>query len=89
MDQQPIIKNREDLEKIVTMGVLLEYTDEFLVPKIEEIVTDVVGASEHRMKDYIDRKLSDHTTEFFRKLEHKFQTGNILNHIRSFAFGSE
>lgn len=85
------------------MGVLLEYIDEFLLPKIEKIVTDVVGASEERLKahvgqeigksenrmmDYIDRKLADHTLELFKKLEHKFQTGNILNHIRSFAFGS-
>lgn len=78
MNGQPFAPQPEDLDKNITLGVLLEYTDEFLLPRMEERVREVVkeeiGQSEYRMKDYIDRKLTDHTTELFKKLEQKFQT---------------
>lgn len=97
MNGQTFPQQPEDLNKNVTLGVLLEYTDEFLLPRMEERVREVVkeeiGQSEHRVKDYIDRKLSDHTAEFFRRLEHKFQTeqqfrGKIIDLFKKHNIGT-
>lgn len=45
---------KDDLNKPVTMGMLLEYTDEFLLPRISdaitEVVTDVVSKSNAELK---------------------------------------
>ncbi len=58
MNGESFQKNQEDLNKVVTLGVLLEYTDEFLMPKMQEMVTDAVSGaiaqSEHRMTDTIN-----------------------------------
>lgn len=74
MNEESTAKYREDMDKVVTMGVLVEYTGEFLVPKIEEIVNDAIGKSENRMMSYIDRQLTDHITDLFKRLEQKFQS---------------
>lgn len=75
------------MDKPITMGLLLEYTDSFLIPKIHELMKEEIGASEERMKihvkqevtgseyrikDYIDRKLSDHTVEMFKRLDERY-----------------
>lgn len=85
MNGESFPKNQEELSKTVTLGVLLEYTDEFLMPKMQEMIdgseqrmtntiNGAIAKSENRMMDYIDRRLTDHTAELFRKLEQKFQT---------------
>lgn len=86
MNGQPFSQQPEDLNKNITLGVLLEYTDEVLLPKMEETIRNVatevvtgvvrveIGKSENRMMDYIDRKLADHTLELFKRLEHRFQS---------------
>lgn len=72
---------KEDLQQSVTLGVLLDYTDEFLIPKITEIVTDIVEISvnksnaslKHELKEYIDQKLGDYTSDIFKRLDKKYQ----------------
>lgn len=66
MDAIFALKHKEDLEKVVTMGVLLDYTDTVLLPGIERIVgesqkqmTIEMGKSENRMMDYIDRRIEE------------------------------
>lgn len=77
-------KHQSELEKPITMGVLLEYTDEFLIPKFSELMDyklesvngewDKKFASQtHELKSYIDDKLADHTLEMFRRLDEKYQ----------------
>ncbi len=58
-------KDTADLEKVVTLGVLLEYTDEFLLPKIDEMFKE----SEQRM----DGKLNK-LAEKFNMLDKKIDT---------------
>jgi len=77
-------KRKNDLEKPVTLGVLLEYTDEFLIPKICEIMDDklkvernetkgAMAKLEHNLKSYIDDKLGEYTSDIFRRLDKKYQ----------------
>ena len=65
-------KKEEALNKPVTLGALLEYTDEFLIPKIGEVIKEEIGASEHRLKSYIDDKLADYTSDIFKRLDKKY-----------------
>ena len=79
MDNSFQLKHKEELDKVVTMGVLLEFTDEFLMPK----VFDAISASEKRMmlemgklnhdlKVYIDEKLGSYTSDIFTRLDKKY-----------------
>lgn len=81
-------KNQADLNKPVTVGLLLEYTNEFLIPKMVKIIDERLeekleqkleqklkthfAGFEHRLKDYIDRKLTDHTAELFKRLDERY-----------------
>ena len=82
-------KHTNELEKPVTLGVLLEYTDSFLIPKMAELIKEETNGveyrlksfvkeenagAEHRLKSYIDRKLSDHTAELFKRLDERYHT---------------
>lgn len=64
-------KNSAELEKPVTLGVLLQFTDEFLIPRMAEMVKEESNRLEHSLKDYIDRKLTDHTAQLFKRLEER------------------
>ena len=81
-------KYKNDLDKPVTLGVLLEYTDEFLMPKIVEITKDTIseelgkfkdytdrrfGKLENNLKSYIDDKLGEYTSDIFKRLDKKYQ----------------
>ena len=69
-----------DLEKPVTLGLLLENTDEFLIPRFAEMVKGIVspmfeknnGLLTHELKVYIDEKLNKQTEEIFTRLEKRF-----------------
>ena len=77
-----------DLDKVVTLGVLLEYTDEFLIPHFAEVIKEIVppmikeivlpmikeanGQLKHELKEYIDEKLNKQTDEIFSRLERRF-----------------
>ncbi|OGH71659.1 MAG: hypothetical protein A2921_04710 [Candidatus Magasanikbacteria bacterium RIFCSPLOWO2_01_FULL_43_20b] len=67
--------NETDWEKPVTYGQLLEYTDSFLLPRINEaislVVKDANANLENRLKSYIDDKLADYTSDIFKRLEKK------------------
>lgn len=80
--------NKSDWNKPITKGALLEYTDEFLVPKISELIKESEtrigekiskcvsaesGALKHELKEYIDKKLDYYTTDIFRRLDKKYQ----------------
>lgn len=68
---------KEDINRPVTLGVLLEYTDEVLLPRMEEMVNTVVnevtqkktGQLEYNLKVYIDEKLANYTSDIFKRLE--------------------
>ncbi len=75
---------KTDLNKTVTLGVLLEYTDEFLLPRIGEMfedsekrlkkyVNEENGQLKHELKTYIDDKLADYTSDIFKRLDKKYQ----------------
>ncbi len=85
---------KSELDKPVTLGVLLEYTDDFLIPKISDIMDEKfksrdekinnlenglknldnkVSKFEYNLKVYIDEKLSDYTSDIFKRLEKKQQ----------------
>ncbi len=77
-------KKKSDLNKVVTLGVLLEYTDEFLLPRIGEMFQDsekrmkeeinaANGKLNHDLKVYIDQKLADYTSDIFKRLDKKYQ----------------
>jgi|GEM_PF-2382076 len=81
-------KNKGELDKVVTLGVLLEFTDEFLIPKINDIVKDTVtevvekvvdekintaiGKLNHDLKAYIDEKQANLVSEMFTRLDKKY-----------------
>ena len=79
---------KADLHKPVTMGLLLEYTDDFLLPKMADIIDDRLGKTEDtlnktidqknaqlefHLKEYIDNKLADYTSDIFKRLDKKHQ----------------
>ena len=73
-------KSAEDLEKVVTMGVLLEYTHDLLLPAIddmfqksEERMDKKLGKLEYNLKVYIDNKMADYSSDIFKRLEAKYQ----------------
>lgn len=87
MDNSFQQKNKEELDKVVTLGVLLEFTDEFLIPKMGELMDEkintAIDASEKRMmlamgklnhdlKVYIDEKLANLVSEVFERLDKKY-----------------
>ena len=67
----------EDLSKPVTLGVLLEYTDELLIPKVGEIMDEKIkmgnASLEHSLKSYIDDKLADYSSDIFKRLDKKYE----------------
>lgn len=73
---------KEELNKTVTLGVLLEYTDEFLIPrmsdlmdeKLEEKFDKKLAVQTHELKDYVDKKLANSTAEIFQRLDRKYGT---------------
>ena len=88
MSGQIDMNNKEQLNASVTLGVLLEYTDTFLIPKIGEPINDseerikkelkgeikeANAALEHRLKTYIDHKLSDYSVEIFKRLDERYR----------------
>lgn len=74
-------KKMED--QVVTMGLLLEFTEDILIPRLSEAMDEKIKASEertnknvkateHNLKSYIDRKSTETTDEVFRRLEKKY-----------------
>ena len=56
--------------------------DEKIVASELRMVDNIKGemaASEHRLKDYIDRKLSDHTADMFKRLDERYHKENSSN----------
>ncbi len=63
-------KNKEDLDKVVTLGVLLEFTDDFLIPKMGEM-----------MDEKIEKGLQAFEVRFEAKMDGKINTATgKLNH---------
>ncbi|OGH73861.1 MAG: hypothetical protein A3C90_01295 [Candidatus Magasanikbacteria bacterium RIFCSPHIGHO2_02_FULL_51_14] len=87
-----LAREKSELDKPVTVGVLMdtlvEYTDQILIPRLEEMmdkkivssevrlkehVDKKIAGSEHRMMTYIDRKLTDSIAGLFKRLDAKYQ----------------
>lgn len=73
-------KPSADLDKVVTIGLLLEYTQEVLLPGIDRMfeksearIKQEMGKLEYNLKTYVDRKLTDHTDALFKRLDAKYQ----------------
>ena len=81
-------KHAAEMDAPITMGVLLESYDHFLIPAMSDMMDDKIKASEGRMdqklkesnaglenrlKSYIDDKLGEYTSEIFKRLEKTFQ----------------
>jgi len=78
-------ERKTNLDKPVTLGLLLEFTDDFLIPRLSDVMSDTikseVGKSEHRMKIYVDDKLARFAAEItgrsekrFEKIDRRFET---------------
>ncbi len=67
----------EDFGKSVTLGVLLEFTDEFLIPKMGELMDEKIkiwnASLDHSLKSYIDDKLANYTSDIFKRLDKKYE----------------
>jgi hypothetical protein len=89
-------KNKDDFNKPVTLGLLLEFTDEFLLPRMADLFAskndfkklegkvnklgeevkqlgEKVNRFEYNLKVYIDEKMTDYTSDIFKRLEKKYQ----------------
>ncbi len=74
-------KNKADLDKVVTLGVLLQFTDEFLIPKMTEVMGEMMDEKialanaklTHDLKIYIDEKQANLVSEIFERLDKKYQ----------------
>ena len=47
--------NQDDLNKNVTLGILLEYTDEFLMPKMGEMMDEKIGKLRSDLIDHVEK----------------------------------
>jgi hypothetical protein len=63
-------KSQSELEKPVTLGLLLEFTDEVLLPKMSELiqvtVKEEITGAEHRLKSHIREEIAG--------VEHRMKT---------------
>ncbi len=88
MQKERLQHTEEELSKPVTLGVLFEFTEEVLLPRMSDLMEEKIIQSEvrtegrlqkalaqqtHDLKDYIDRKLADHTAEMFRRLDERYK----------------
>lgn len=75
MTAKEYAKKHSELEKLVTMGLLLEFTDEFLIPRFSDLMDiklkEANGQLEYNLKTYIDNKMADYTSGIFKCLERK------------------
>lgn len=97
MAENGFVKSEEELNKVVTLGVLLEYTDEFLIPRLSEMIdermNERMGKLEYNLKSYVDRKFVDHTAELFERLDAKYQKekqfkGKVIEIFKKNNFGT-
>lgn len=66
-----------NLETPLTLGILFEFTDEVLLPRLSEVIDNRIDEKlkpeltklEHNLKSYIDDKLADYTSDIFKRLE--------------------
>lgn len=70
-------KHKSELDIHVTMGMLLEYTDDFLIPSISDIVDEKLSQQKtemvYELKSYISDKLAEYTSDIFKRLEKREQ----------------
>ncbi len=78
------MKNNSPATKEEMKDLLVEFANDFLIPamsdmmdgKIDGLRTEMKSENvklEHNLKTYIDRKLSDYTTDIFKRLEKESQ----------------
>jgi len=65
----PHTYQQEELDKPVTLGVLLEYTDEFLIPKMAEIMDEKLNESDRK----IDKRFGE-IDKRFGELEYNLKS---------------
>lgn len=70
MAENGFVKSEEDLNKAITLGVLLEYTDKFLIPKMSDLMDEKIAASEQR----IDKRMNESMNERMGKLEYNLKS---------------
>lgn len=56
----------KELEKVVTLDVLLEYTDTLLLPRIGDMMNETEGRIKYELKSYMDDKFADQTSDIFK-----------------------
>lgn len=104
MAENGFVKSEEELNKAVTLGVLLEYTDGFLIPRFTEAMNEMeqrmsekMGKLEYNLKVYVDQKLdeklSEHTLLLFKKLDSRFERerqfkGKVVEMFKKNNFGT-
>lgn len=77
--------NTQDTDKPVTLGTLLEFTDEVLLPRFSDLIDKKLGeclkdyATKSELGELIDRKLEEKFEAFEKRLENKFVTKAYLD----------
>ncbi len=81
-------KSKEELSRPVTLGVLLQFTEEVLMPSIGKMFNDFeikmdkkmdaklktsFAKHTYEMKSYFDDKLADSTSDIFKRLDKKYE----------------
>src|SRR3989338_7566190 len=72
--------SKQVLSTPVTLGVLLDYTEEILMPAMSKLIDDKLDEKlkssnaklENNLKTYIDRRLTDNNIELLQKLDEKY-----------------
>ena len=66
------------------LEVMIEYTETFLIPLLDDRfdtfrnefrleLKEEIGSLRHELKDYVDKKLADQTSDIFRRLDRRDQ----------------
>lgn len=68
---------KEDLGKNVTLGTLLEYTDEFLIPKMGEMMDEKmdekIGKLRSDLIDHVDRQIEKAKSEIIAAINKRHE----------------
>lgn len=70
----------KELEKVVTLDVLLEYTDTLLLPRIGDMMNEMEGRIKYELKSYMDDKFADQTSDIFSRLDKREGAHRTFKH---------
>ena len=67
-------------ETPVTVGLLLDYTSEVLLPAMDEMIKKNNADLEHRLKSHIDRRLQETVETLLKRIDKRFEEEKKFHH---------